>query len=153
MTMPRLDLAKTVALAELLRLAPRSWKRLYVDYEMQPVEDVEFEMVCSPVAFAVVKPLFGPIRRVDLDVSGVFEVGDALKNVGRLAMAAERRRCVTLELIVRSRSDAEWSFDYSPPPRVTATRRGDLTAQFRDPSMNKRYRKHAARDEWLAQIS
>src|SRR6185436_9536812 len=149
MSIERLDLAQARAIDILLTLAPRGWKRLFVDYEIQ---DLDNEMVCSPIAFAVVKPLLGSVSRVELHVESDYAAGEALRDVGKLVMAAENTRCVTMDIIVRSRSDAEWFFDSSPPPRVTATIRGDLTAEFRNPEMNKRYRKYADKDEWLAQI-
>lgn len=149
MSIAGLDLAQTRAIAALLRLAPRGWKRLFVDYEIQ---DLDHQMVCSPIAFAVVKPLLGSVSRADLYVASDYAAGEALIEVGKLVMAAKNNRCVTMDIIVRSRSDAEWFFDSSPPPRVTATLRGDLTAEFRKPEMKKPYRKYADKDEWLAQI-
>jgi hypothetical protein len=144
-----LEAAKQQAVDRILKIAARGRKRVFVNFEIQ---DGETDVVSSYVVFAVVKKLFGGVDKAPIDLAVHHEIHSAMRKVADLAMRSGNARCVTIDVIIRNRTDHDWFLDYSPPPRVSATLRGDLMAEYREPLLAKPYRKYAAQDEWLAQI-
>jgi hypothetical protein len=134
----------------LCAIAPSGWKRIFLNYELA---EGQTQYVGSDIAFAVVKKMIGGTVRVDIDLAGDGDIYSMLSKIGRGLMAERGVKGVTIDVIVRSVTDHDWHLDFSPPPRVSATIRGDLMAEFRDPSLKRRYLRYAEADEWIAKIS
>jgi hypothetical protein len=133
----------------LIAIAPRGWKRLFCDYEWH---DGETAYVGSEVTVAVVKKWLREVTCTSLNLAEDGRVITNFMQLAKNAMEANASPHCTIELIVRSKDDHEWHVDFSAPPRLSATLVGDLEATHRNPELKKRYRKFAARDEWLAKI-
>jgi hypothetical protein len=140
---------RQVVVERLVALAPRGWKRIFVDYEIQDRPDT---IMCSEVAFAVVKKLFGKLERIDLNLGKDLEIGNALRQLAKPLFAAHSVPHVTFDIIVRESRSHDWHFHFDPPPRLSAILRGDLMAPIRDPSIRKPYKKFTDSDELLGTI-
>ncbi len=133
----------------LVRLAPRRWKRVFCDYEWH---EGETSFVGSEVTLAVIKRFLSGVECVPLNLIKDGQIITNFKDLAQLAMHANGTRHCTIDLIVRTKDDHEWYFDFSPPARLSATLSGDLEAAYRNPELKKPYRKFVAHDEWLARI-
>lgn len=149
MTQQDIESLKDQVVASLAALAPAGWKCLFLDFEIQ---DVGREYVSSPVAIAVVKRLMRTPEKVDLPISTDPSGSKAVKDLAISLMRSKETDVVTIDVVVPANGEPRWQFDFSPPPRVTALRSGDLTAEFHNPSMRMPYIKFASQDEWLAKI-
>lgn len=85
----------TVVVRRLIEIAPRRTKCVFLNLEMR---DTESDNAISPDLFAIVKPLFGNIKRETIDVD--WDTADILMSLGKLVLAHASVQHVTIDIIV-----------------------------------------------------
>lgn len=101
------------AIAALVALAPRGWKLLFLNYEL---EDHPSTTVADAIFFAVVKPLLKPTSKVNLRVD--IQARQPLNKLGRHIMSKSKQPFLTLDFLIRSGGHFKMHVDYSQPERI-----------------------------------
>jgi hypothetical protein len=124
--------------ARLLARAPRGTKCVFLNCELR---DSQGGMAMSDVLFAVVKPLFGQVDRVTLDLD--VETFDAIAAFGRELAGAALFRGAVLDLIISAEGGSKCFLEDGPLIRLSG----------KDRSFKTKHRVYAQVEPWLAEVT
>jgi hypothetical protein len=99
--------------AGLMAEAPRGCKLIFLNCEFA---DCGEGLVSDLYAFAVMKHLFGDVRREQMRLS--HELRRLLRTVGKAFMHRTRTTELTMDIVIRGNGQFRYHVDYNPPARI-----------------------------------